>query len=256
MRKIVKNVFLFIKCFIIFIALWATSSSLEKNVEKLVYVEQFKARGVFQDELSTNKIKFYKVTANEKEDSTRNAFIKDGSTIYPGTKGDILVSTQATLVGPMISGLVSFYVGGHATVVTDEYNDYEISSNKKSSVEATGLEEGENRAVISDRSYWSDKEPFNEVIGLRVNLSDNEIDEVISNSVGLVGDKYNYSFLFDTDIKSYCSDIVTKAFLKVGVNLNKDSFATTIYDLIVADQTYISYYSYYSDDILNVYYLG
>ena len=38
--------------------------------------------------------------------------------------------------------------------------------------------------------------------------------------------------------------------------MNKDSFATTIYDLIVADKTYISYYSYYEGNVLNVYYLG
>ena len=94
------------------------------------------------------------------------------------------------------------------------------------------------------------------MIGLRVNLSESEIKEVVSNAISLVGDDYNYSFLFDTDKKSYCSDIVTKAFSHVNVNLNKDSFATTIYDLIVADKTYISYYSYYEGNVLNVYYLG
>lgn len=256
MRKIVKIVFLFIKCFILFIALWATTSSTVKNVEKLIYVEQFKSRGEYQDSISTNQIKFYKVAANEKEDSKRPAYLSNGSTIYPGSKGDILVSTQATLVNPFISGIVTYYVGGHATIVVDDYFDYQVEANNRSSVEATGLSPYDNRSVITDRSYWTEKGPFTEVIGLRVNLSESEIKEVVSNAISLVGDDYNYSFLFDTDKKSYCSDIVTKAFSHVNVNLNKDSFATTIYDLIVADKTYISYYSFYEENVLNVYYLG
>lgn len=255
MRKIVKSVFLFIKCFVIFIALWATTSSLEKNVEKLIYVEQFKARGVYQENLSSTKVKYYKVSANEKEDGNRKAFLKNGSTIYPGSKGDILVSTQATLVGPMISGFVSFYVGGHASIVVDNYYDYELSATSYSSVEATGLNEGSNKSIIDNRAYWTSDDPFTEIIALRVNLTESEINEVISNAIGLVGEDYNYSFLFDTDKKSYCSDIVTKAFSHIGINLNKDYFATTIFDLIVASQTYISYYSYYNEDIMYVYYL-
>ncbi len=256
MRKIVKNVFLFIKCFIIFIIFWATTSSAEKNVEKLVYVEQFKARGVYQEELSSNKIKFYKVSAKDKEDNSRASYLMDGSTVYPGSSGDILVSTQATLAGPIVSGFISFYVGGHATVVTDNYVDYDITSTTYSAVEATGLNEGSNKAIITSRAYWTEKNPFSEVIGLRVNMTESERKEVISNSIALVGDDYNYSFLFDTDKKSYCSDIVSKAFSHIGINLNKDSFATTIYDLIVADSTYISYYSYYDENIMYVYYLG
>ena len=256
MRKIVKIVFLFIKCFILFIALWATTSSTVKNVEKLIYVEQFKSRGEYQDSISTNKIKFYKVAAKDDEDSSREAFLSNGSTIYPGSKGDILVSTQATLVNPIISGIVTYYVGGHATIVTDNFYDYQVDSNKYGSVEATGLNPYDNRSVVSSRGYWTDNEPFTEVIGLRVNMSESEIKGVVADAMALVGDDYNYSFLFDTDKKSYCSDIVTKVFSQIDINLNKDSFATTIYDLIVADKTYISYYSYYEKDVLNVYYLG
>ncbi len=255
MRKIVKSVFIFIKCFVIFIALWATTSSLEKNVEKLIYVEQFKSRGVYQEDLSSKSVKYYKVSAKATEDASRKAYHKSGSTIYPGSKGDILVSTQATLVGPMTSGIVSFYVGGHAAIVVDEYFDYEVSATIRSSVEATGLNEGSNKSIIDSRAYWTDDEPFSEIMALRVNLTESEINEVVSNAIGLVGEDYNYSFLFDTDKKSYCSDIVTKAFSHVNVNLNKDSFATTIFDLIVADKTYISYYSYYSDGVMYVYYL-
>ncbi len=256
MRKIVKNVFLFIKCFILFILLWATSHATVKNTEKIIYVEKFKSRGVYQEELSNEKRKFYKVSAKENEDASRKAYITSGNRIYPGANGDILVSTEATLIGPIVSGIVSFYVGGHATIVTDEYNDYEISSNKYSSVEATGLEEDDNRSVLSNRAYWTNDDPFTEIIALRVNLTENEIKEVQSNAIALVGDEYNYSFLFNTLKKSYCSDLVSKTFSHVGVNLNKDSFATTIYDLIVTNETYISYYSCYIDEVMYIYYLG
>jgi hypothetical protein len=63
------------------------------------------------------------------------------------------------------------------------------------------------------------------------------------------------TYVFDTVNKSYCSDIMYKAYRKVGINLNKDGFATTIYDLISSSDCYISYYHVYKDDVKYIYYL-
>ena len=39
--------------------------------------------------------------------------------------------------------------------------------------------------------------------------------------------EYNYAFIFDTVDKSYCSDLISKAYNRVGYNLNKDGVIVT-----------------------------
>ena len=62
--------------------------------------------------------------------------------------------------------------------------------------------------------------------------------------MALVGEPYNYTFFFNTKNASYCTDIIGKAYSEIDVNLNKDKLTTSVYDLLISDETYISYYSY------------
>ena len=253
MRKIIKMILIVFKSILIFIVIGATSTAVVKNVQKIVLVEQFKAKGVYQEELSTKSVKFYKIDSNE----SIPTFFKSGNEVIPGGPGDILVSTQATLINPFISGFISFFAGGHAAICMDEYSDFDITIEKEDSIEATGLEEGENLSEVFRRDYWAKDDPFTEVIGLRVSMTEEERNEILSLSASLLGDPYNYSFLFDTTNKTYCSDLVSKVYKHIGVNLNKDDFTTSIYDLIVSSDSYISYYHYFdADGIKHIYYLG
>lgn len=253
MKKILKIFLILFRSLLIFIVIGALSTACVKNTQKIILVENFKSKGVYQEELSSKKIKYYKIESDE----VLPAFIKYGNDALPGAPGDILVSTQATLINPFISGFVSFFAGGHAAICGKSYQDFDILLNEYKSIEATGLEEGENPATIFDKDYWMEDDPFTEIIGLRVKMTDEQIDEVISLASSIVGDPYNFSFLFDTTNKSYCSDLVSKVYSYVGADLNKDDFSTSIYDLIVSDDTYISYYHYYDNDgIKHIYYLG
>ena len=254
MRKFGKLLLLVVKSILIFIAVGAISTASVKNLQKLIMVEQFKAKGVLQEEISTEYEKFYKIDAPNE----RPSFTNDRGTIIPGSAGDILVATEAHLVGPIIDSFVTFFAGGHAAICTGEYGDYQIKLDETTSVESTGLNEGENPASIFNRDYWSYESNYHEVIGLRVHgMDDRKAHEVISNAAAILGDPYNYSFLFDTTNKSYCSDLVAKAYKSIGADLNKDDFTTSIYDLIVTDHTYISYYHYYdSDGVKHIYYFG
>ena len=55
----------------------------------------------------------------------------------------------------------------------------------------------------------------------------------------------------------YCSDLISSGFSYIGRNLNRDSSTTSIYDLIVSPETYISYYHYFDGNgVKHVYYLG
>ena len=253
MRSMFKFMFLILKNLIIFVVLGASITACVQNTEKIVYVEQFKQKGVFQPDISTDNIKYYLVESDEE----REAFIPTSKDAYPGVSGDILVSTQATLINPFVSDFISFFAGGHAALCIEDYHDFETTANKYYSVEATGLNPGDNPAEILDRFYWLDTISFTEVIGLRVKMTEEEKKIVISDAISQVGDNYNFSFIFDTVNKKYCTDIIVNSFKKIGKNLNKDEFATSVYDLIVSSDTYISYYHYFDENhVKHIYYLG
>lgn len=248
-----KYIWIIIRSILIFIIIGALSTACVKNTQKVILVEQFKSKGVYQEDISTDEVKFYLIESDE----ILPAYINYNGIILPGVEGDILVSTQATLINPLVSGFISFFAGGHAAIVTDKYSDSDIYLDNTTSIESTGLNEGENPTTIFDRYYWTVDDPFTEVIGLRVKMTEEERKEIISLSSSIIGDPYNFSFLFDTVNKSYCSDLVSKVFNYIDKDLNKDDFTTSIYDLIVSNDTYISYYHYFDNEgVKHIYYLG
>lgn len=252
MRKIFKFIWIILKSILIFIAIGALSTATVKNVQKLVLIENFKSKGIYQEHLSTEYVKMYLIESNEELPS----YTKTDYEILPGYSGDILISFEA-IVHPFINGFISYFAGGHAAICLDEYADFDTYMNKEASIEATGLEGGKNLSKIFDRSYWATNDVYDEVIGLRVKMTEAERKEVISLAGSLLGDPYNFSFLFDTKNKTYCSDLVSKVYSYVGANLNKDDFTTSIYDLLISSDTYISYYHCYdSKGIKHIYYLG
>ena len=253
MKDFWKITLIILRSFLIFVVVWGITISATKNVHKSILVENFKSKGVYQEDISTSSTKFYKIESNE----DMEAFTSDGSMIYPGKGTDILVSCQA-IVHPLINGFISFTAGGHAAFINPNYGDYKNNFivEDTTSIEATGLNEGKNLSDVFSTDYWATDNPYTEVIGLRVKMTDEERREVTSICSSLIGDEYNYSFIFDTTNKSYCSDIISKAYRKIGKNLNKDGFATTIYDLISSGDCYISYYHVYKNDVKYIYYLG
>ena len=260
MKKYLKFALIAIQSFVIFILLWGNLVTIVKHIEKMAIVDSFKGRAHLVEELSTSKTKFYKIDSDEE----LPAYTNYNGNIVPGYTGDILVSceslmnvTGSSALNSLITGFISFYAGGHAAIATGDYGSYDIGkSNIYMNVESTGMGPDENPAILSDRFTWINR-ANTEVIGLRAKTTKEERNELMSMATSLVGDPYNYSFIFDTDNTSYCSDLITKCYQKIGINLNKDSFATTIYDIIVSGDVYVSYYHYYdSDEVKHIYYLG
>ena len=260
MRKYIKFILIALESAVIFILLWGNVVTLVKHIEKMVLVDSFKAKGVLDESKSTKYTKFYKIESDEELTS----YVTYGNYIVPGNVGDILVSpdslmyvTGNTILDSFIVGVLSWYAGGHCAIATGDYFSYDIGyANKYSNVESTGMEEDENPATLGGRIYWENRNDT-EVIVLRAKTTKEERGELISMATSLVGDPYNYSFIFDIDNTSYCSDLIAKCYEKIGKNINKDSFATTIYDIIVSGDVYISYYHYFdSDGVKHIYYLG
>ena len=249
MRKILKIVLLTLQSALIFIVIGATSYAVTKNIHKIILVEQFKAKGILCEELSSEYVKFYRIESDEVD----VAFRKTNNNIYPGVHGDILVSTEATLINPFVSSFISFFAGGHAAVCIDYSDKVEVEENM--TIEASGVN-GDDDAQLFKKNYWVSPYIFNEVIGLRMNMTKEEKDTFVDNTVNFLGYPYNYSFIFNTKNSIYCSDLVSRSVKPLGFNLNKDNGTTTIYDLIVSSDTYIFYYHYTDKEgIKHIYYL-
>lgn len=252
MKKIIKYVLICIEVSVLFVVVGALSTAITKNIYADVLIEQFKARAELDEESSTSNVKLYKIESKEE----RPVLQKKGTTILPGNTGDILISLNSELNIPFIKEFVSFFAGGHAAMVLGEYQDFLGKADVDKTLESTGMNPGLNLSTMLSKQYWSTSHPYKEVIGLRVKTSEAERKKLIASVMALEGDPYNYSFLFDTKNTSYCSDLINKAYSSIGVNLNKDGFTTSVYDLLVSKETYISYYHFYDNEgIKHIYYL-
>ena len=249
MRKILKIILLTLQSALIFIVIGATSFAITKNIQKIILVEQFKSKGIYCEENSSNDVKFYRIESDEETE----AFRIYNNQVYPGIHGDILVSTEATLINPLVSSIISFFAGGHASVCIDYSDRIKVENNM--TIEASGVN-GDDEAQLFQKSYWVSEYVFNEVIGLRMDMTKEEKESFVNNAIDFLGYPYNYTFLFNTKNSIYCSDLVSRSAKPLGFNLNKDNGATTIYDLIVSKDTYIFYYHYIDNEgIKHIYYL-
>lgn len=254
MKKIIKWILIGIETVFLFIAIGGISTAIVKNIYADVLIEQFKKKGTLDESKSTELTKVYPIESKEDRPTMQHI----GSNYYPGDTGDILISLTSEIRIPLIEQFISFFAGGHAAFVLGDYQDCLEDVNHLDTIESTGLEAGDNTAAISDkRGYWVDASPYDEVICLRVKMNDRERKKVLSEAMALLGDPYNYAFIWDTDQKSYCSDLISKVFKKIDVNLNKDGFTTSVYDLLVSNESYISYYHYIDNNgVKHIYYLA
>ena len=245
---------IFIRSVLLFIIISYTTIIIVEHVEKQCLVESFKQKAVFQEELSTSKIKYYKIDYDGRQTIQIDSKTKD---CIPGNVGDILVSVEQNTVHPLVNGIISFYAGGHAGYIPGIYNDFTHRIGSRGTIEASmtvGINTTCTNYSITD---WTTQRYFNEVMCLRVDMTDEERNRVNASVAAILGDPYNETFFFNTKNASYCSDVIRKGFESIGKNLDSDGVTTSIWDLIVSRETYIIYYHYFDNDgVKHVYYLG
>lgn len=253
MKKIIKWFLTGVEAIILFILVGAVTTAITKHIHSYVLIEQFKKQGVLDDVNSTTLLKLYPIASEEEQ---QTCFITS-SNVYPGNTGDILISLTSEIVTPIVHDFVSFFAGGHAALVLGDYSDDLGYANVHQTLESTGLVEGVKDAFIFSKNlYWAELPIYKEVIGLRVKMTEEERTSILVDAMAMEHEPYNYAFIWNTKNKSYCSDIISKIFANIGRNLNKDGFTTSVYDLLVTKDTYISYYHYIdSEGIKHVYYL-
>ena len=262
MKKVMYIIFVCVETILLFLIIGALTTAITNNIYADILIQSFKDKCEYLEKESTSTTRFYKGKAEEGEEIP---FQIKNNKIYPGATGDILISLNSEVTIPVIGSIVSYFAGGHAALVLGDYQDLVSVDNgygiqkvdEYNTLEASGINDGAHRTNVLRKDYWTTGHPYKETICLRVKMTEEQKHEVMANAMAHWGDAYNYTFLFETKEKSYCSDVISKVFSKIGVNLNKDGFVTSIYDLVVSNETYIVYYQYFDDaGVKNIYYLG
>lgn len=102
-------------------------------------------------------------------------------------------------------------------------------------------------------------------VALKVKATKEEREKAMQRAEDMLGDPYNYTFVFNTKNAHYCTDILSKAYAVVDKDLNEDHFITTAQDIIISEDTFIFVYKEENKTIVdenqkllgthNVYYL-
>jgi hypothetical protein len=211
---------------------------------------------------------------------------------YLGQKGDIFVTQDSPF--PHVFGIhqfISYYYGGHAAIHDgenrfieavgfpdadeslleimfvrgDKPHDYSTTISRNST--NYWLLKGYTRETDPQYPYYGDYYR-NDFVGLRVKYA---TDEIIDGAVNYAVEQYEnraiYNFLFFLNMKYkyYCTDLVSRAYQSVMVEperqrsyaraLNDDGFITSVNDMILSRETYITFYVEIIDNVLHIYYL-
>lgn len=240
----------------------------------------------------TQTRRYYKVsreTSYELAD-TRSVFT-DSTRRLLGKKGDVFVTQDTPFPYiPIVHVVGSYYFGGHAALHNGNNRFIEATGfpDEDESVLDIILHPGNEphdfsvTVARSNSNYWmnsafrTSEDPSYETYGtyyrkkffvLRVR---NATTEQIDAAVAYADDKvdkalYNFTYFFNTKYKYGCTDLVSRAWQDALVEperqrsysraLNDDRFITTINDIILSRDTYISAYVEVIDDVFHIYYL-
>jgi len=263
--------------------------AIEAFKERAVFEEEVNfeyTSGVFQVR------RYYSVsreTSYELQD-TRSVFY-DSTRKYLGQKGDIYVTQKSPFPdSPAFHLFMSYYFGGHAAINNGENKFIEATGFPEDDetvweiITQPGNEPNDYSvtASLTSSNYWlnpryrpenAPEVPYfgrgyrKDFVGLRVkNVTQAQIDGVVEYGMDKVDvSLYNFLFFLDMKYKFYCTDLVSRAWQHVLIDekdqrqysrsLNDDGFITSVNDIILSDDTYMTVYVEVIDEVYHIYYL-
>ena len=105
-----------------FILIWATTVTVVKHIQTTIKIEDFKSKAILTEDEEFKDVantRFYKVASNEERPTM---FVKN-KTLYPGLSGDIIVTLKSGFSDAFVDGFITFYAGGHAAMICDNFYD-------------------------------------------------------------------------------------------------------------------------------------
>lgn len=235
MRRVLGLILTGLLCFII----WATIGSGVENLKIDLTVSKFVKSATLIEEKSTEKIKYYEVKSKfELEEPTTTVI---GNREYPGYMGDIICAKTADINYPILYEGVTYYVGGHAALCGFPYESKDINFDLGDTFEITGF--GSDITAKVEDSYDFLNGHYKEFMVYRVNTTLENRFKAFVNAMSYYGQSYNYFFIINKDSKKFCSDLVSRAYKEVGIDLDSDGVAPTILDIMSSPYVYLTYYS-------------
>ncbi len=243
--KLIKVVMTSVLIILSLASILTVDATLE-NINVNSQIQKFMDNG---KEVATHgRFTFYEVIIEEELRTPSIEFTSSGNP-YVSTPGDIFVLRESLFTYlPMAAEFITFYFGGHAGIVYDE----------DTIIETTGMEVvSDQNKVITYRNNILFRPEKVETVGLRVKASDDEVKKAVDFSYNTVDSLYNYSFIFGRKDKFYCTDLISRSFgQEAGLDfkLDEDGIAVSCNDLIVSDDTFITYYMRYEGYDKHLYY--
>jgi uncharacterized protein YycO len=202
-------------------------------------------------ELEVGNVSYYAVYTDDVLDRRTITIVQDENDNYRrpllGTTGDIFIMPQSRMeFFPLSSQIISYMFGGHAGVVVE---------NGTHLVEAMGGY-GDYADIASNYTDLFDEERT--VVGLRVKAPYYDRFDAAEFAKGLIGEKYNYLFIFNTKNKYYCTDICSRIYSSefgLDYKIDENGFYTSVPDLLLSNDTEISFVKYTKGDKVYIYYL-
>lgn len=223
---------------------------------------------------------------------TRSVFEDDSERKHLGRDGDILLTSDSPFPFiPVFHQFMTSYYGGHAALKSEDLGYLQATGFPRANQSLIDIiltrgdephEYGNITAHVAPNDYWTNPTYRNETdksypyygsyyrdkfFGVRVKDIDQEhIDQVIDFAESKTNQAiYNFLFFLDMQYKYYCTDFISRSYQSVMVpeeeqglyskSLNDDWFITSVNDILLSKQTYLTFYVEVKDDIFNIYYL-
>ena len=208
-------------------------------------ITKFRERGVliYTDE----DTEYYKVLKKyDYEDAT--LIIDDLYQTNIGTTGDIYLRGSDPVGFFFTKTIFRKLESGHGAIVGDvsAHTIYEVlgNSNKDS-----------NKVLLKDnKSIEANTE--DDFVAIRVKGINNDIKEALLKSLDeKVGSKYNYLIPFHVKNRYYCTDLISKSYSDVGVDITNAPI-TYGSEIINSENTYIIYYRCKEKGVYKIYFLS
>ncbi len=221
-----------------------------ENINTKFQLKNFIDNGVY---IGNNGEFFLYEVEIEQQLTTPSVTIDEDGNAYSQTPGDIFIYRKSTLDEnypniPLLVPFVSYYFGGHAGIIADENNTIETNGTYSSA--------GANIVDLCPNNIFYN-EANRDAVGLRVKAPEEDINTALDYFNNAIGMPYNYTFIFNKANSYYCTDLVARGFGKeagLPYNLDVDGIATSVNDLIISKDTFITYYMIYKGNEKHLYY--
>lgn len=293
--KIKRPIFRYIKTSALIVItglIYSLGGVIRLDIEASQHVEAFISRGEIAPNhtqtINGYTFNYFPVSRETVElEDNRNVFFDENKTKI-GQTGDIIVTQQSPFPNvPFIHEWITYYFGGHASLVNEENKLYEATGIGSANIFEVMLFPGNKEhdfdvSVTQSNNYWLNTNrrapsnpayPYygsfnrNEFLSLRVkNITHNQRVAAVDYAKTQYEEEalYNYTFFLDVAYKYYCTDMISRAYQDVMVPTQRqrgysqalnDRFITSVNDLINSDETYITSYVKIDNNVVSIYYL-